>query len=153
MKKLIGIGILLLAAACSRQVAVSSPTPTPGGAVGTTGGSTPAEAISMMLAAAKAEDLQAVGAVWGDTDGLTREKWSRSEFEMRAFYIVKCLRNDQYKILNEGTAANGRRTSAVQITKGTNTLQTIFRTVQGKNGRWLVENADLAPLTKICQMA
>ena len=107
----------------------------------------------MMLAAAKAEDLQAVGAVWGDTDGLTREKWSRSEFEMRAFYIVKCLRNDQYKILNEGTAANGRRTSAVQITKGTNTLQTIFRTVQGKNGRWLVENADLAPLTKICQMA
>jgi hypothetical protein len=117
------------------------------------GGATPAEAVTMMLAAAKAEDLQAVGAVWGDTDGLTREKWPRSEFEMRAFYVVKCLRNDKYQILNEGGAANGRRVATVQITKGAVTTQTNFRVVKGKNGRWLVEQADLEPMTKICQMA
>jgi hypothetical protein len=106
-----------------------------------------------MLAAGKAEDLQAVGAVWGDTEGLTREKWPRSEFEMRAFYVVKCLRNDRYQILSEGTAANGRRVAVVQITKGPINAQTNFKLVKGKAGRWLVEEAQLEPLTKICQMA
>lgn len=117
------------------------------------GGATPADAIAMMLAAAKAEDLQAVGAVWGDPDGLTREKWPRSEFEMRAFYVVKCLRNDRYQILNEGGAANGRRIASVQIVKGAVTVQTSFHLVKGKNDRWLVEQAELEPMTKICQMA
>jgi len=154
VKKLIGLGLLLLASACQRQVQVSSPTPTPStGTVGVVGGSTPTEAVTMMRAAAKAEDLQAVGAVWGDTEGLTREKWPRSEFEMRAFYVVKCLRNDRYQILNEGTAANGRRVAVVQITKGPVSAQTSFRLVKGKNDRWLVEQAELEPLTKICQMA
>jgi hypothetical protein len=155
VKKLIGLGVLLLAGACQRTVQVSSPTPTPGTtpAAGTVGGATPAEAVGMMLAAAKAEDLQAVGAVWGDTEGLTREKWPRSEFEMRAFYVVKCLRNDRYQILSEGTAANGRRVAVVQITKGPINAQTNFKLVKGKAGRWLVEEAQLEPLTKICQMA
>jgi hypothetical protein len=146
--------VLLLAVACQRTVQVSSPTPTSNtGATALVGGSTPADAVARILAAAKAEDIQAVGAVWGDTEGLTREKWPRSEFEMRAFYIVKCLRNDSYQILSEGPAANGRRVAAVQIVKGPVTLQTNFRLVKGQNNRWLVENADLEPMTKICQMA
>lgn len=154
MKKLIGLGVLLLSVACQRKVQVSSPTPTPGTVTaGQVGGATPAEAVAMMLAAAKAEDLQAVGAVWGDAEGLVREKWPRAEFEMRAFYIVKCLRNDRYQILSEGTGASGRRLATVQIVKGTNNLQTNFRLMMGKNGRWLVENVDLEPMTKICQMA
>jgi hypothetical protein len=153
VKKLIGLGVLLLVVACQRQVQVSSPTPSTTPSVGTIGGATPTEAIAMMLAAAKAEDLQAVGAVWGDTEGLTRDKWPRSEFEMRAFYVVKCLRNDRYQILSEGTAANGRRVATVQIVKGPVTVQTNFRLVKGKNDRWLIEQADLEPMTRICQMA
>ncbi len=154
VKKLIGLGVLLLAAGCARKAQVSSPAPSSGApAVGTIGGSTPAEAVSMMLAAAKAEDVQAVGAVWGDADGLTREKWPRSEFEMRAFYVVKCLRNDKFTILSEGTGPTSRRLASVRITKGQETAITTFKLVTGKNGRWLVENAELQPLTKICQMA
>jgi hypothetical protein len=155
VKKLIGLGLLLLVA-CQRKVVVSSPAPVPGATttVGQIGGATPAEAVGMMLAAGKAEDLQAVGAVWGDQEGLTRDKWSRQEFEMRAYYVVKCLRNDRYSILSEApAAAGGRRVLTVQINKGALTETTNFRLVMGKNGRWLVENADLAPLTKICQLA
>jgi hypothetical protein len=157
VKKLIGLGVLLLAVGCQRQVQVSSPTPIPtttagGSSAGAIGGASPAEAVTMMLAAAKAEDLQAVGAVWGDTDGLTRDKWPRSDFEMRAFYVVKCLRNDRFQILSEGPAANGRRVDVVQIVKGAVSAQTNFRMVKGKNDRWLVENVELEPLTKICQM-
>lgn len=154
MKKLIGLGVLLLAAACARKAEVSSPAPsTTPPAVGTVGGATPAEAVAMILAAAKAEDLQAVGAVWGDTEGLTREKWPRSEFEMRAFYLAKCLRNDRYQLVSEGTTADNRRIANVRITKGAEMALTTFKLVIGKNGRWLVENAELAPLTRICQMA
>lgn len=152
MKKLIGLGLLLLAVACQRKAVVSSPTPSTGTVVGQTGGATPAEAVAMMMAAGKAEDLQAVGAVWGDPDGLTREKWPRSEFEMRAFYIVKCLRNDRFTILTEGPAAGGRRVANVQIVKGPLTKSTDFKLVRGKNGRWLVENVELEPLTQICQL-
>jgi hypothetical protein len=154
VKKLIGLGVLLLATACARKAEVSSPAPSTGvPAIGVVGAATPAEAVSMILAAAKAEDLQALGAVWGDADGLVREKWPRSEFEMRAFYLAKCLRNDRFTIVSEGTSANDRRLANVRITKGAETALTTFRLVTGKNGRWLVENAELAPLTRICQMA
>lgn len=152
MKKLMGLGLLLLLVACQRKVTVSSPSPATN-TVGLTGGATPAEAVGMMMAAAKAEDLQAVGAVWGDPDGLTRDKWPRSEFEMRAFIIVKCLRNDRYTILSEGPAAAGRRVANVQVVKGALTKATNFRVVKGKNDRWLVENVELEPLTQICQLA
>jgi hypothetical protein len=151
VKKLIGLGLLLLVA-CQRKVDVSSPAPS-GGTVGQIGGATPAEAVAAMMAAAKSEDLQAVGAVWGDTEGLTREKWPRAEFEMRAFYIVKCLRNDRFSILTEGGAASGRRIANVQVVKGGLTKTTNFRLVRGQNGRWLVENVELEPLTQICQLA
>jgi hypothetical protein len=106
----------------------------------------------MMMAAGKAEDIQAVGAVWGDHQGLTREKLARSEFEMRAFYIVKCLRNDRYSVLSEGQAAGGRRQLSVQLTKGSVARTTNFQVVRGPTGRWLVENLELEPLTTICQM-
>jgi hypothetical protein len=147
--------VLLLAVACQRKVTVSSPAPATasGTGVGVVGGATPAEAVGMMLAAAKAEDIQAVGSVWGDPDGLAREKWPRSEFEMRAFYIVKCLRNDRFQIMNEGAAANNRRVATVQISKGSTNLQTTFQMAQGKAGRWYVEKVDLDPMTRICQMA
>ena len=151
MKKLIGLGLLLLVA-CQRKVQVSSPTPATS-TVGQTGGATPAEAVAMLMTAAKTEDLQAVGAVWGDTEGLTRDKWPRSEFEMRAFYIVKCLRNDRHTILSEGPAPSGRRIANVQVNKATLTRTTNFRMVRGPNGRWFVENVELEPLTHICQMA
>lgn len=150
MKKLIGLGVLLLAA-CSPKVEVSSPAPAPG-ASGGIGGATPADAVAMFMTAAKTEDLQAVGTVWGDAQGLTREKITRQEFEMRSYYIVKCLRHDRYSILSEGNAAGGRRVVAAQVTKGSLTKSTSFTLARGPQGRWLVENLELEPLTQICQL-
>ena len=154
MRKLIGIGALLLAAGCSRKVQVSSPTPTPGaaGTASAVGGATPAEAIAKLMAAAKAEDLQAFGAAWGDVKGPAREQMPRTDFEMRAFYIVKCLRNDKYTMLSESAAAAGRRRAAIQINRGPLTKQTNFTLAKGPQDRWFVENVELEPLNQICQM-
>jgi hypothetical protein len=151
VRKLIGIGSLLLAAACSRKVQVSSPAPT-ASAPGAIGAATAAEAVTKLMAAAKAEDLQAFGAAWGNPSGSAREQMPRTDFEMRAFYMVKCLRNDKFTTLNESGAAGGRRIAAVQITKGALTKQTNFTLVKGPQERWFVENVELEPLTQICQM-
>ena len=158
MKKLIGLGLLLLVA-CQRKAVVSSPAPAPAtaGGVGVIGGATPAEALSGFMAAAKAEDLQAVGAYWGDESGSAREKMSRSEFEMRAFIVVKCVRHDKYTVLTEGNAAGGRRVLNVQITKdggprGVLTKASNFTMARGPQSRWFVEKFDPEPLTPICQL-
>jgi hypothetical protein len=161
VKKLIGIGALLLVA-CQRSVQVSSPTPSPSATAAATiaaggGAPTPAEALAAFMSATKAEDLQAVGAIWGDPDGLAREKMSRQEFEMRAYIIVKCVRHDRYSILTEGNAAGNRRVASVQITKdggtrGVQTKQTNVTFARNKQSRWYVEIVELEPLTPICQL-
>ena len=158
MKKLIGIGVLLLVA-CQRKVEVSSPTPsTTTSAVGTVGGATPLEALSKFMAAAKAEDLQAVAAVWGDDEGLARDKMPRQELEMRTYIIVKCVRHDSYKVLSDGAAASNRRLMNVQVTKaappphGTLTVASNFTMARGPQGRWFVEKLDPDPLGPICRL-
>jgi hypothetical protein len=159
VKKLIGIGVLLLVA-CQRKVEVSSPTPaTATNAVGAVGGATPAEALTRFMAAAKAEDLQAVAAVWGDDQGLARDKLSRQELEMRTYIIVKCVRHDSYKVLSEGNAAGGRRVLNVQLTKaagpprGTLTPISNFTMARGPQGRWFVEIVEMQPLQNtICML-
>jgi hypothetical protein len=150
VKKLIGLGLLLLVA-CQPKVEVSSPTPSAGGAIGQPGGTTPAAAIASFMTAAKAEDLQAVGSYWGTSAGPAREQMSRSEFEMRAFYIVKCVRHDSYQVLSETNAAAGKRVASVQIKKGSLTKVSNFTMVPGPQSRWYVENLELEPLTQICQ--
>ncbi|MEA3247383.1 MAG: hypothetical protein U9Q74_14610, partial [Gemmatimonadota bacterium] len=80
MKRLI---ILLCAAAACR----SAP---PGLQVGT---SDPRGAVEQMLAAAKAQDLQAITAVWGDERGLLRDHTPREEVESRSFILACLLRS------------------------------------------------------------
>lgn len=151
MKKLIGIGALLLVSACQPKATVGSPTPTPGTASGP-GGATPTEALAMFMTAAKSEDLQAVSAMWGDNEGLARDKMSRQELEMRTYIIVKCVRHDRYTVLSDGSTAGGRRQMSVQLTKGGITKASNFTLSPSPQGRWLVEKIDLEALTPICQL-
>lgn len=153
MKKLIGIAALLLAA-CQPKTQVGSPTPSAGGApTGGVGAATAPAALTSFMTAAKSEDLQAIGSIWGTPDGPAREAMSRSELEMRSYYIVKCLRHDRFAVLSESNAAGGRRVMSVQVTKGALTKSTNFTLVPGPQGRWFVEKVDLEPLTQICQLA
>ena len=151
MKKLIAIGALLLVSACQPKATVGSPTPTPGAASGP-GAATPTEALATFMAAAKAEDLQGVSAIWGDHEGLARDKMTRQELEMRTYIIVKCVRHDRYTVLADGSAVAGRRQLNVQLTKGGVTRSSNFLLAPGPNGRWLVEKIDLEALTAICQL-
>jgi hypothetical protein len=153
VKKLIGLGLLLLVA-CQRKVEVSSPSPSSSAAAtGQPGAATTNAAIAAFMTAAKSEDLQAIGNYWGTTSGPAREQMSRSEFEMRAFYIAKCVRHDSYQVLSESGAANGQRVASVQIRRGSVTKTTNFTLVQGPQARWYVFNLELEPLSQICNSA
>ena len=151
MKKLIGIGALLLVSACQPKASVGSPAPGPATAAGP-GGATPTEALTMFMTAAKAEDLQGVSAVWVDHEGLVRDKVTRQELEMRTYIMVKCLRHDRYTVLSDGTGTAGRRRLNVQITRGNLTRASNFTLTPGPQGRWLVENFEIEPLNAICQL-
>jgi hypothetical protein len=104
------------------------------------------------MTAAKAEDLQALAAVWGDATGSVRDRWPRQEVEMRAVYLVKCLRHDKYTVLSDASAGTGKRVINVQVSAGRLTRSTKFTVTQGPQSRWYVENLELAPLDDICLM-
>jgi hypothetical protein len=117
---------------------------------GATGAATAREAVTAFMTAAKAEDLQALAAVWGTTDGSVRDQLSRSELEMREIYIMKCLRHDKYEVISDATAGSGGRVIAVQVTKGNLTRSTNFTVVPGPQNRWYVFNLELEKLNDIC---
>jgi hypothetical protein len=110
------------------------------------GATTPRGAVEQMLSAAKAQDLQAITAVFGDETGLVRDRESRETVEQRAFIIACILKADTQKIAEPMAAGNGRVSINVDLTQGTNSGSTRFETARAKDGRWLVANMDLPAL-------
>ena len=143
MKKLIGLGLLLVA--CRGSM---TPTPTP--APGAPGAASAKEAVTAFLAAAKAEDLQAMSAVWGTSTGLARDQMSRTELEQREIYIIRCLRHDKYTVVSDASGPAGSRVLSIQLTRGALTRQADFSAVQGGKGRWFFEKTDLNKLSDMC---
>jgi hypothetical protein len=129
----------------------ATPTPAPAGPSGAiTGGATPGAALTSFMDAVKAEDLQAMSAVWGTTTGPARETIPRTELEKREVYTAKCLRHDAFRVLNETKGSSGARVLAVELTKGPLTKTTNFTLVPGPQNRWYVFDIDLAPVNAIC---
>jgi hypothetical protein len=117
------------------------------GAINTAAGaSTPQAAVEQMLAGAKAQDLQAVTAVWGDETGLNRDKWDRAQLESRAFIVTCVLKNDTAKITETQSAGNGRFLVSADLTQGKNSASTRFHAARTKEGRWLVADVDIVTL-------
>jgi galactokinase len=117
------------------------------------GAATANDAVAAMMAAVKAGDLQAFGTVWGTSQGSVREQWDRSEYEMRAYYAMKCLRNDSYSIVGNEARLNGGRVLVVELRKGPIVATSKFDMTVGPGGKWFVEKFDPIPLTRICQAA
>ncbi len=110
------------------------------------GSPTPRGAVEQMLAAAKAQDLQAITAVFGDESGLVRDRESRETVEQRAVIIACILKADTQRISEPMAAGNGRVSMNVDLTQGTNSGSTRFEAARAKDGRWLVANMDLPAL-------
>ena len=148
MKKLIMAAALLAACRTSQPVTVS--TTTAPASSNATGGGDALGAVRAFMTAAKKQDLQALGAVWGNANGPARDAISREELEKRELIMMRCLRHDKYDIAGEAPNPGGSRAMVVNLTYKDVSRSTNFVVVQGPANRWYVEKFDLDPLQAIC---
>ncbi|HVZ48115.1 MAG TPA: hypothetical protein VG916_05000 [Gemmatimonadaceae bacterium] len=103
-------------------------------------------AVEQMLAAARAQDLQAITAVWGDEKGLMRDRTPRDELESRAYIIACVLKSDSQKVGRPAPAGNGHVFVTADLTQGKNAGSIRFEVAPSGGGRWLVTNFDVSVL-------
>lgn len=132
--------LTLLLAAC-RTVPAGT-----GGSTARIGAASPRAAVDQMLAAARAQDLQGITAVWGDESGLVRDRTPRQEVEDRAFIIACVLKNDTQKVGDASPAGNGRVFVTADLTQGRNAGSLRFEVAPVAGGRWLIANFDVSVL-------
>ena len=132
---------LVAAAACSRG-------PRPGQAL--PGAVAPTQAASEFMNAVKAQDLQAMSAVWGDQRGAARDNMEQGELERRLLIMQGCYEHDRYQVLGEAPGPNGERIVRVQITRGNRTRTANFAITRGPSDRWYVRDADFEAVRDLC---
>ena len=141
MKKLITM-LFVLVAACHRG---TGPTGS------STGASTPEAAVNAFIAAAKAQDIQAMSAVWGSERGSVRTTMGRDELDRRAIIIVRLLCQDAARVLDKSPAPEGRQMVRVELKKGDATLPVNFIAAQGPSSRWYMYDFDNSRLQAFCR--
>ena len=159
MRKLIALAFAstaALTAACATSPAAASSgamqtAPTPAGS--TTGATDARAAVLAFLDAGKSQDLQALSAAWGTTDGSVRDVGSipQAELEKREIVMLCYLNHDSHQILSDAPAPNNERVLTAQLKRGSLTRSSNFYAVAGPNGRWYVRAFDMEALTDLCR--
>jgi hypothetical protein len=103
-----------------------------------TGAATPHDAIDAFMAAIKAEDLQAMGAIWGTANGAARAQMSMNELQERELTMICFLHHDSYSILTDAPTTNGQRTYAVAMKYKTLAHTGQFNVGRASDGRFYV---------------
>jgi hypothetical protein len=108
-----------------------------------TGEATPEAAVTAFIGAAKAQDLQAMSAVWGDSRGSVRETMPRGQMEQREVLVIRLLCQDEHRIAGTSPGVDGRQFVRVELMRGGATLPRRFTTVMGPGSRWYVEDFEI----------
>jgi hypothetical protein len=148
VKKLIAtVVILACSAAChSSPAPVNAPAPA-AAASNATGASDAANAVRGFLAAAKAQDLQAMGMYFGNEEGPARDVLPRDELEKREIIMAGCLQHDHFDIIGDAPGTGGARVLAVQLAKPGRSASVNFETVMSpRDRRWYIKSFDLPKL-------
>jgi hypothetical protein len=132
------IALLLVLAAACRTVAVRDPS--------LTGAGTPRASIERFLAAGSAQDIQALGAVWGDEKGPVRDHMDRSQVETRLLIMIPCLRHDNATISQPSNGERGRQNFSVELTQGKQTATVLFTAAKGPSDRWYLQDFEIVAL-------
>jgi hypothetical protein len=122
--------------------------PIPSGSV--TGATSPERAVDAFIAAAKAQDLQALGGVWGTARGAARETMARDELEKRELILIRLLCQDRASVTGSTPGPDGRRLLTLDMSRGGRTVPVTFTAVRGPQERWYVEDVEVARLQDLC---
>ena len=106
-----------------------------------TGAPSPSNAATMFVSAANAQDLQAMGAVWGSEKGAARDNMDRNQLEQRLIILQPCYVHDRAQVINDriGTVVT-QRLVQIQLTRANRTKTLEFKVVRGPSNRWYVED-------------
>jgi hypothetical protein len=115
-----------------------------------TGAADALAAIRGFLSAAKQQDIQALGALWGDAQGPARDRMERAEAEKRALIMMCYLKHDRYDIAGDAPNPGGTRSVVVNMMLGPLTRSATFTVAQGPARRWYVQDVDLKALQDFC---
>jgi hypothetical protein len=129
------ISVAVAIAACHS----TSTTPSPD----VSGAPTARGAVERFLAAVRAQDLQAMGLVWGTKKGPARETVPREDIEKSEVIMAQCLANDSARFLDENASPDGDRQVRFILHNGPVTRTTLFTTQEGPEDRWYVKEIDL----------
>jgi hypothetical protein len=139
-----------LLCACHSATQTSSTTAAPIVSGNQTGGADALSAIRGFLAAAKQQNIQALGTFWGDAQGPARDRMERTDTEKRELIMVCYLKHDRYEIAGEAPNPGGTRAVVVNLTLGNQSRSANFEVVRGPGDRWYVQNVDLKALQDFC---
>jgi hypothetical protein len=110
-----------------------------------TGAPSPRAAVDRLLSAIRAQDLQALGAVWGDKRGAARDIMQRDEYDQRVIVMQCYFSHDQARVLSGPTTKVDTVLFNLELTKGQIRAQTTAKTLQGPGSRWYVLTMDPVP--------
>lgn len=142
----------LVLSACAKQAVSTTPAGSGATAVTSVGSATSKGAVDGFLAAVKQQNLQAMSTLWGNKDGLARDRFKRDDLEKRLI-VMQCLLNHDRYSYDEPQArmsTGNRNLWRVSLQKRNAKASTTFTTVPGPGGRWLLEDVDVAPLREFC---
>jgi hypothetical protein len=124
--------LVVIAAACARNSGLGT---------SMTGATSSSAAATMFVGAANSQDLQAMGAVWGDEKGAARDNMDRQQLDRRLIILQPCYVHDRAQILDDrpGTIPTDRLVR-IQLTRGTRTKTLEFKVVRGPSNRWYVQD-------------
>lgn len=108
-------------------------------------------AVQQFIDAAKAQDLQALSAVWGNAEGPVRDRVDRRQLEQRLLLMVCHLRHDESRIGPAEPGEGGRVQYRVELKQGALTATPWFKTIKStQSGRWFVEDFEFAATRSFC---
>ncbi len=115
-------------------------------------GATSSEAaVQQFLFAAKAQDLQAMSAVWGNAESPVRDRADRQQLERRLLLMTCHLRHDESRIGSGNAGVAGTVQHRVDLTQGDKKASPMFTTVRNtKTRRWFVQDFDFAATSGFC---
>jgi hypothetical protein len=101
----------------------------------------------MYMDAMRKGDFTLISNIWGSHDGLARDRYSREEFEKRAFVISCYLGWTGYRIVADRPAVDNGRAVVVQSTSAAHQQEATLRVEHDSTGRWFVAGAELSGLS------
>ncbi len=110
-----------------------------------TGAPSPRAAVDRVLGAIRSQDLQALGAVWGDGRGAARDIMQRDEYDKRVIVMQCYFSHDQARVLSGPTTKMDTVLFNVELIKGDVRAQTTAKTLQGPGSRWYVLTMEPVP--------